>query len=301
MVVCAYTERRWDELVAAYRSLVAQTYPRREVILVIDHNEALFRRAEQAFPGATVIANRETKGLSGARNSGVREASGEVIAFLDDDAAADPDWLANLTQAYLDPRTIGAGGKIRPNWRSARPNWFPEEFWWVIGCTYRGMPETRSDVRNLIGANMSFRRRVFDQLDFHVGLGRVGTIPLSGEETDFCIRLAALCPDFALIYEPAACVSHAVTADRTRWSYFRSRCFAEGISKAIIAGRVGPQRGLASERAHAARILPQGVVRGLQSTLRDRNLGGLARAAAIVAGLAFTVSGYCVGAVRVRL
>src|SRR5690349_1535306 len=93
VVICAYTEERWENLVAAVASLESQSIPPREIILVVDHNTSLFERARAHLRSAIVIENREQRGLSGARNSGVAIAEGMLIAFLDDDAIAEPDWL----------------------------------------------------------------------------------------------------------------------------------------------------------------------------------------------------------------
>ena len=97
-------------------SLLAQTLAPHEIVLVIDHAPELLDEARALWPDLKVVANRERKGLSGARNSGVAEASGEVVAFLDDDAIAAPDWLACLAAAYADPNVLGAGGAVRPRW-----------------------------------------------------------------------------------------------------------------------------------------------------------------------------------------
>src|SRR3954469_5166852 len=159
VVICAHTEQRWDELRAALASVRAQTVPAAEVLVVVDHNDALLERAREGLDDdVLVIANDEAKGLSGARNTGTRAARGDVVAFLDDDATAEPQWLGGLLSAYQDPEVIGAGGRIRPRWLGGQPAWFPPEFHWVVGCTYRGMPERRAQIRNPIGANMSARR-----------------------------------------------------------------------------------------------------------------------------------------------
>jgi glycosyltransferase involved in cell wall biosynthesis len=190
VVVCAYTEKRWDDLVAAVRSALDQTRPPLEVILVSDHNPGLLERVRRELPEAAAVANDGTRGLSGARNTGVRMARGDVIAFLDDDALAAPDWLERLLQPYGDSRVVGVGGLIEPLWPGARPPVLPAEFDWVVGCSYEGLPTDTAPVRNLIGANMSLRRDVFGMVGgFRTDVGRVGTRPLGCEETELCIRI----------------------------------------------------------------------------------------------------------------
>src|SRR4051812_14154851 len=151
VIICAYADERWSELEAAVASMVNQVLQPIETIVVVDHNPHLLARVRRQLPDVVAVANDEARGLSGARNSGLRTAHGEVVAFLDDDAVAARDWLAWLTPGYLDASVIGVGGSIAPQWSSDRPAWFPEEFDWVVGCTYRGMPEQAATVRNLIG------------------------------------------------------------------------------------------------------------------------------------------------------
>ena len=205
IVICAYTEDRWSELVAAVDSVRRQTRPPQEIILVIDHHPQLLAQARAQLPDVVVIENRQPRGLSGARNSGLAIATGDVIAFMDEDAAAAPDWLERLTRYYDDGEVLGIGGTIAPVWAAGRPRWFPAEFEWVVGCTYRGMPELTSRVRNLIGCNMSFRREVFQWIGgFRSGIGRVGARPVGCEETELCIRLNQHQPHGMLLYEPQA-------------------------------------------------------------------------------------------------
>ncbi len=302
VVICAYTEDRWDDLVAAVQSVQHQTAAPREVILAVDHNPALRDRARALLGEVVVTENAEARGLSGARNSGVALARGAVIAFLDDDAIAAPDWLARLRQGYARQDVMGVGGMISPIWSGGRPGWFPEEFLWVVGCTYRGMPQTASPVRNLLGANMSFRREIFDALGgFRTGIGRVGTRPVGCEETELCIRARQRWPQRVLLYEPAAQVLHRVPATRTQWRYFRSRCFAEGLSKALVTRHVGAADGLASEWAHTLRVLPRGVAVAMGEAALRREVSALGRAGAITAGLAAATAGYLTTSLTARL
>jgi glucosyl-dolichyl phosphate glucuronosyltransferase len=301
VVVCAYTEKRWDDLVAAVASCGAQTVPPLETIVVVDHNPNLLRRLRLAMPHVRLVENAEEQGLSGARNSGVRAAAGDVVAFLDDDATTAPDWLEHLTSAYLDERVIGAGGSVEPVWPNTRPATMPPEFDWVLGCTYRGLPTCPGPVRNMIGANMSLRRELIEDVGgFRNGIGRNGSRPLGCEETEICIRARQRRPDAIILYEPRARVYHRVPSERMSWRYFGRRCYAEGLSKAAVVAYAGSADGLASERSYTLRTLPSGVLRGVADTLSRRDIAGVARAFVIVAGLLMTTIGYAVGRVRER-
>ncbi len=292
VIICAYTDVRWNDLIEAVASMRRQQLAPAEVIVVVDHNSGLLARARAEFPDVTVIENTGPQGLSGARNSGLAAASGEIAAFMDEDATADPAWLKELAAAYADPDVLGAGGAIVPEWQNGRPAWFPAEFDWVVGCTYKGMPRTQAPVRNLIGCNMSLRRDVFAEVGgFRPGIGRVGTLPVGCEETELCIRVRQRWPQGELVYVPTAIVRHSVPQGRATWGYFRSRCYAEGISKALVTQFVGAQDGLSSERAYTLRTLPAGVLKGLAAALRGHG-GGLGRATVIAAGLALTATGY---------
>jgi GT2 family glycosyltransferase/O-antigen/teichoic acid export membrane protein len=299
VVICAYTERRWDSLVDAIRSMRIQRRRPDQLIVVIDHNEELLRRAQSTFPSdVEVLANAEVTGLSGARNTGVRVATSDVVAFLDDDAEADPGWLEELLAQYL-PHVAGAGGVAMPVWPgSDRPRWFPPEFDWVVGCSYRGLPDSVAPQRNLIGAAMSFRRLVFDKVGpFDTDMGRLGTIPLGCEETEFALRVRETFVGTELVHVPLAMVHHHVGPERTKVRYFLRRCYAEGVSKAAVAQRAGSERALASERAYVRSTLPRGVLGGLRAGLRG-DLGGFARSVMIVIGLLTTTAGYVVPRAR---
>jgi len=298
VVVCAYTEKRWEDLCDGMAALATQTLPPAEVLLVVDHAEALLGRAQDAFPWVRVVPNRGPRGLSAARNTGVGAARGQILAFVDDDALPAQDWLERLVEPYADPDVVAVGGSAAPGWPGVRPAWFPPEFDWVVGCSYRGLPTSRSEIRNLMGCNMSFRADVLaEDPGFPVGIGRVGTTPAGCEETELCIRIRQRRPAARIVYEPAASVRHRVTPERTRWDYFVARCYAEGGSKALVARHVGADDALQLERGYCLRTLPTGVLSGIRVAIRG-NVAGLGQAGAIVAGLAFTVAGYGRAALR---
>ena len=280
VVICAHTERRWDDTLAAAASVRGQNYAAKEIIVVVDHNRPLYERLKSALPDAMVVENREQQGLSGGKNTGIAMASGEVVAFLDDDAVADADWLKFMVGSYEEPGVVGVGGLTLPKWDTQRPAWFPEEFDWVVGCTYVGMPDHRAPVRNVLGGNASFRREVFGPVGgFRSGIGRAqGKRPLGCEETEFCIRLTQHMPSAVLLFDNRAKIWHRVAAERARFAYYRSRCYAEGLSKAMVTRSVGANDGLSSERQYTTKTLPRGVVRGLGDALRGDAEAPAARA-----------------------
>ena len=300
VVICAYTSARWQELANAIESIRRQSLPAAEIVLVLDYDDLLAERARRAFPDVCVVANECSKGLAGARNTGIRHAHGQVVAFLDDDARADPRWLESLAPWYTDPRVVGVGGVVTPDFEAEEPAWLPRELHWVIGGTHRGGPAGVGPVRNPFGSNMSFRREVLDEVGgFTPTLGRGGSAHLCCEETELSIRVAQRRSGSVLLHVPDAVVTHSVPPARTTWGYLIRRSWIEGRSKAMVAHNVGSASGLRTERAYVARVLPAGVARGL----RDAVLGdvdGLRRAAAIVAALATTVLGYACGVLEAR-
>ena len=143
------------------------------------------------------MENIHERGLSGGQNTGVATATGDVVAFLDDDAVAEPGWLAAFDERFRDPAVTGVGGLTRPLWATgARPRWFPEEFDWTVGCTYRGHAHgTRADPqRHGRQRGLPQRRSSARSAASSTGIGRNvqgrKSRPLGCEETEFCIRLA---------------------------------------------------------------------------------------------------------------
>jgi GT2 family glycosyltransferase len=290
VIVCSYTLRRWSLLERAITSLEDQTVAPERVVLVTDHCAPLERRARERFPDVTVVSNTGGRGLSEARNTGLAHAGSDVVAFLDDDAVAAPGWIAALCAGYTDEDVLGVGGQVDPDFEAGRPPWFPPEFDWVVGCSHSGLPGAPAPVRNFVGANMSFRRDVLDDLGgFRSELGRVGTVPVGCEETELCIR-AVERNGGRLVYDPGARVRHTVPPERASWSYFRRRCFSEGRSKAVVASLRGSDRALSDERGYVLRTLPRGVVDALRDAIRRPGRSGAA--VAIAAGLGATTAGY---------
>lgn len=298
VVICAYTEDRLDDLVLAIESVRAQVPGPQEIVVVIDHNERLLAEVRGRWGEVEVIPSEGPKGLSGARNTGLAVARKTVVAFIDDDAVAASSWLASLTAAANLPGVFAAGGHVEPQWLGPQPAWLPPEFLWVVGCSWNGLPDSASPVRNPIGANMAIRRAVFEDVGgFETALGRVGAIPLGCEETEFCIR-ARRATGHDVLYEPRAVVHHKVPAVRASIRYVLRRCYAEGLSKAVVARLSGANLGLSAERRHVFRTLPAALGRDLLGLARRRP-GAAGRLFVLLCGTLVTAAGFVAGCRRV--
>ena len=291
VIIAAFSMDRWNDLNDAVASVRAQTIHSLEIIVVIDHNLELLTRSARELTGVTVIANAGNRGASGARNTGVAASRGEIVAFLDDDASASPEWLEMMLRHFQDAEVAGVGGRSKPQWETRRPRWFPPEFDWVVGCSYRGMPESITLVRNVWSCNMAIRRQAFDAVcGFRDDFGKVG-MRSRPEDTDLCLRVSEHDDGGMWIYEPAAIVSHKVPAKRATFRYFLKRCYYEGQGKAALASLNGSTESISAEHAYVRRMLTNGLVCGLRETARGE-ASGLARCLAIVTGLSSAAVGF---------
>ena len=188
----------------------------------------------------SLLPNRHTPGLSGARNTGVEATSSDVVVFIDDDAVPADSWLAELVAPFRCGDVAAAGGHIEPGWPDRRPPWFPPHLDWAIGCSIPTMPADGGEIRNMYGASAAFRRSALAAVGgFPSELGRVGADAAGCEETDVCIRIRQSDPSATIVYAANSEVVHRVTADRATVRYVVRRCFAEGRSKALLSRRVG--------------------------------------------------------------
>lgn len=202
VVICAYTLKRWEMLEASVASCLRQTALPDELIVCIDHNPDLLAKCQAAAPkwgegspvGLTVVANRFDGRLGSARTTAVNLATGDIVAFLDDDASAERDWLENLVRPFVEDHAVAVGGAPLPVYQVPKPRWFPPQFHWVFGCAYVGLPEQKAPLAHLIGANMAARR------DALIAIG--GFHSDNHDDMDMCHRLAHAFPGQPILYEP---------------------------------------------------------------------------------------------------
>jgi GT2 family glycosyltransferase len=302
VVVCAFTSRRLEQTVDCVRSILSQDPPPGQVVVAVDHNESLQEELRARLPdGVEIVANEQARGLSSSRNTAIARSRGDYIVFIDDDAIAHQQWLARLLAAFDDPTVVGAGGHALPIWEIPQPGWLPPEFLWVVGCSYSGLPET-GPVRNPLGCNMAFRTDVFQRVGmFNPAIGRLGSLPLGCEETEFCVRTAREMPGARIVLVAGAEIDHHVPAARANAGYLLRRCYFEGISKALVR-RLGDARSLGTERAYLRHALPERLGANLRRASKgDGVKDALGQFGAVIGAVAAAAVGYLVGLVVFRL
>jgi glucosyl-dolichyl phosphate glucuronosyltransferase len=207
-------------------------------VLVIDNNsndntrdmvESFCRR----YPGLFRYLFEPNPGKSYALNTGIRDCSGDVLAFVDDDVAVEPTWLQNLTAGLADGEWVGAGGRTLLAEEFSLPPWLGLEEPYNLGGAFAALFDLGDKPRELerppYGANMAFRREMFERYGgFRTDLGPSPRreIPRPNEDTEFGNRL--LGAGERLRYEPSAVVYHPIVENRVHQSYFLAWYFDFG-------------------------------------------------------------------------
>jgi glycosyltransferase involved in cell wall biosynthesis len=229
----------YDHFSEAADSVLSQTHDNVELVVVVDGNDDLSERVRDDYGGeddVSIHCNEENVGLLESRNTGADLATGEVVAFIDDDAVADQRWVEELVASYDRQEAVAVGGKMVPEWVAGKPDFLPAEFYWLVGVTHRGFADGPGYVRNTFGSNISFRRDVFLDLggfDTEIG-GRKGDKNLQGGETELCARMAAEYGE-QVWYNPDAEVAHKVFDYRTDALWLLDRAFWQGYSKRAMS------------------------------------------------------------------
>jgi GT2 family glycosyltransferase len=300
VVVCTHRLGRWPWLLECLASLERQILQPLEVIVVVDGSPEIRARLDARSGPEMTLSTPAPSGLSAARNLGLAHASGRYVAFLDDDAVAEESWLKALRTVLMDETVAGAGGVSLPNWEGQHPRWLPDELLWTLGCSYRGMPVTKAEVRNVYGGSACFQRDIFNRFGgFNLGLGRMANGLAGCEETELCLRVRGQSPELRFVHDPSAVIYHRVPRDRQRIRYLLSRCSAEGHSKAILLAISYRDNAypLAREASYLTRTVPSGIASGIAQFIRGDGWA-LARAIVLIFAVLCTISAYEITRIR---
>lgn len=239
VTVAICTHNRARDTGEAIESVLDQSFDKEEIEIVVIDNRSTDNTAEvvndlKLRHGSRVRYILENKlGLSVARNRAIREANGEYILFLDDDALASRDWVQHIVDVFESDPVIGCvGGRIDPIWETEEPDWIPEEHRAVFTIL-----DYSSEVKEMpspaipYGANVAFKTSVFEHMKpFREDLGRVGKNLLSSEESELIARLRER---YKVYYTPFAPVQHKIAKERTTKKWFLKRIFWQGVSDAV--------------------------------------------------------------------
>ena len=226
VVLCTYN--RCQSLKTALNSAAGLALPESVEweILVVDNNSndqtrMIVEDFCNRYPGRFRYLLEPQQGKSHALNSGIREARGNVLAFMDDDVTVHPNWLQNLTACLQDGAWVGAGGRIITEWNCSPPRWLAPESRHAAGPLVAFHPSMEAGQLNEapIGTNMAFRKEMFEKYGiFRTDLGPRPNSEIRNEDTEFGERL--LSAGERLRYEPSALVYHPVPENRINREYF---------------------------------------------------------------------------------
>ena len=238
-VIC--TRNQSDYLWKSIDSLVRQTLSKEkyEIIIVDNGSTDSTKEVIKNFAGFEKLhyIHEPIVGLSQARNTGWQNASGEYVAYLDDDAIASTNWLERIYNRFktLEPRPVCIGGRIMPIWELNRPEWLTKELETYVGIIdwTDTLMFLKDDSFYLAGSNVCYQRRVLQESKgFNTSLGRKGDTLLSNEE--ILMQRYLMSRDFPICYDPEILVQHHVKAKCLKERWFYKRYFWQGVSNVIL-------------------------------------------------------------------
>jgi glucosyl-dolichyl phosphate glucuronosyltransferase len=239
VVVCTYNRsQRLRRMLESLREAVIPVDSSCEFILVDnncdDDTRRVFEEIERRSESRIRYVFEENKGISHARNRGVKEAKGEIIAFTDDDVVVEKYWIQNIEKAFKEHDDVACvGGKILPIWEIPKPKWLAPNLYFHVALLDYGDFVAYMDSPNIWGANFAVKSEMFKKYGlFDSNLGRIPRKLYSGEETEFLQRL--LNAGEKLLYYPTSIVYHCVSANRMSKGYFRKWNFDKGELSGIL-------------------------------------------------------------------
>lgn len=247
VILCTWN--RCQSLARALDSVAASIFPNSvewEVVVVDNNSRDQTRDVVDEFcrryPGRFRYLFEPQAGKSHALNAGIRDAWGDILAFMDDDVIVEPAWLQNLTAPLIEGEWAGVGGRVLPAQSFSPPRWLALDGPYSLGHILYAHFDLGADACELteapFGANMAFRKEMFEKYgDFRTDMGPAPGSEIRYEDVEFSHRLMGA--DEHLRYEPSAIVYHAVPENRLQQAYFLAWCFDLGRASVREWGR-GP-------------------------------------------------------------
>lgn len=238
VIICTYNRAKYigNLLESIAKNDIAKS--EYEIILVdnncTDDTHAICDAFSQAHPDiAFRYVLEPEQGLSAARNKGIREAKGDILVYIDDDALVDGDYLRIYAEHFAtNPKTMAAGGPIEPLYETSAPAWMTTYTkalltgWLHYGDRVREFPKGRYPG----GGNAAYRKEVFEQVGlFNTALGRKGSGLMGSEEKDIFDKMHSL--DMTILYLPTPILHHIIPQSKLEQPYFDKLTYQIGVSE----------------------------------------------------------------------
>ncbi|MEM3490168.1 MAG: glycosyltransferase, partial [Nitrososphaerota archaeon] len=264
IVVTSYTTERIKDIFDLFESIRSQTILTQsthgnqiELIFIAEGSRELYKKVKEygekiGFFNFKALFSEEKLGLGGARNIGSEEASGEIIAFVDDDVILSPEWAQEMLRSYEDEEVIGVTGSVLPLWKDKRLDWLPKNCYWLISCTDWTDWENITEARSLWGGNMSLRKEAFEKSGSF--LQTLGYHAPMAEDLELSLRVR-MKTGKKLLFNPRAKAWHKVYGYRVNLKYVALRAHHIGVSRRLLR--------ITSLGEHAPFYLEKRVLKGL--------------------------------------
>ncbi len=237
-IICTYNRAKYTG--ALLESIAANDLDKSQYeILLVDNNCTDNTRAVcEAFATAhTDVQFRYVveyeQGLSAARNKGIKEAKGDIIVYIDDDALVDIGYLRTYADWFASHSdTMACGGPVEPLYETQEPEWFTPytKALLTAWCNYGSKPREYPKGCYPSGGNAAFRKKVFEQVGlFNTALGRKGNSLMASEEKDIFDKMHAL--EMQIIYLPGPVLHHIIPQAKLEQDYFDRLTLQIGISE----------------------------------------------------------------------
>lgn len=233
------TYNRCELLCRTLQSLRAATIPHglKVHVIVVDNNskDATRRAVEDqvaSFDNRLGYIFEARQGKSFALNTAIEASDADLIGVIDDDEEVDSRWFEVVREAFSEEKVDFIGGPYKPLWSVDAPAWVPDDYPAVIGIIDAGehiLPYGDDFPGMLMGGNAVFRRAALERAGpYATEIGRIGTVPLAGEDDDMYRRLLAT--GARGFYRPDLIIYHHIPPERLTKEYYRRWCFWRGVS-----------------------------------------------------------------------
>jgi glycosyltransferase involved in cell wall biosynthesis len=252
------------------RSVAVPAGVRAEIVVVANactDDTVAVVNAESAANGGpfpTRVVEESNVGLNCARNRAMKEAAGDVLAFLDDDVWVETAWLAQMAELFETTPADIAAGTVTLWWEAVeKPAWMTTRSEHLLSCVKYGEEKIELTEPGLaVGANFAFRKTVPEKIGaFTTWLDRTGSLPLAGGDTEFLAR--ALDAGFRMFYSPGAVVKHWVAPNRITPKYLGGVAYGAGLARSYLRKNFSAGQAFGAFFKHGFRIVSYAFLYGI--------------------------------------